>query len=160
MTQKFIGITLPIRLGNTGMFEQSIDTITQTRSNFRNLILTKKGERLVQTTFGCDIWRILFEPMTEDTLESARFSVEQAVDDWLPFIELIDFDISSDENRAKISIRCLYRFRNNPNVTDEVVVNMAGTPNGPPVPYGLEGDLFEKKKTVREYRKTSREVRR
>lgn len=122
MAQKFIGVTLPIRLGQTGMFDQSTTVIQQVRSNFKNLILTKKGERVGQPDLGCDLWKILFEPLTDETLENARLAVAEAVDRWLPFIELTDFQITKTDDDNIISITCLYRFRNNPNVTDQITV--------------------------------------
>jgi phage baseplate assembly protein W len=130
MAQKFIGVTLPVRMGQTGMFDQSISVIDQVRSNFKNLILTKKGERVGQPQLGCDLWKILFEQLTEETLENARLAVADAVDRWLPFIELTDFQITKTDDDNIISIRCLYRFRNNPNVTDQITVaaTLFGTP--------------------------------
>lgn len=122
MAQKFIGVTLPIRLGQTGMFDQSTTVIQQVRSNFKNLILTKKGERVGQPELGCDLWKILFEPMTEDTLENARLAVADAVDRWIPFIELTDFQITKTDDENIINIKCTYRFRNNRNVTDQVSI--------------------------------------
>ena len=50
-----IGITLPIQIGNMGYFQQSFDTLVQVKSNFINLILTRKGERVHQPEFGCGI---------------------------------------------------------------------------------------------------------
>ena len=120
MAQKFIGVTLPLRLGQTGMFEQSTSVIQQVRSNFKNLILTKKGERLGHPDLGCDLWKILFEPMTDDTLDRARLAVVEAVDRWLPFIELTEFQITQTDSENIINIKCTYRFRQNPNVTDQV----------------------------------------
>lgn len=122
MAQKFIGVVLPIRLGQTGMFDQSTTVIQQVRSNFKNLILTKKKERVGQPELGCDLWKILFEPLTDETLENARLAVAEAVDRWLPFIELTDFQITKTDDDNIISITCLYRFRNNPNVTDQITV--------------------------------------
>lgn len=122
MAQKFIGITLPVRLGQTGMFDQSTTVIQQVRSNFKNLILTKKGERIGQPELGCDLWKILFEPLTDETLENARLAVADAVDRWMPFIELVNFQINTTNDEQLISIQCLYRFRNNPNVTDQVSI--------------------------------------
>lgn len=122
MAQKFIGITLPVRLGPTGMFDQSTEVIQQVRSNFKNLILTKKKERVGQPELGCDIWKILFEPLNDETLEKARLAVAEAVDRWLPFIELTDFQITKTDDNNIINIKCLYRFRNNPNVTDQITI--------------------------------------
>ena len=124
MAQKFIGVTLPARLGQTGMFEQSTTFIQQTRSNFKNLILTKKGERVNQPTFGCDLWKIMFEQITEETIDNARLVVVEAIDTWLPFIELVDFQLKQTAEENLLYISCLYRFRSNPNVTDQALVRV------------------------------------
>lgn len=123
MAQKFIGVTLPVRLGQTGMFEQSVDAMQQVRSNFKNLILTKKGERVMEPELGCDLWRVLFEPMNDDTFETARLAVVNAVDRWLPFIELINFKITKTDDENILNITCLYRFKSNPNVVDQISIS-------------------------------------
>ena len=123
MAQKFIGVTLPVRLGKTGMFEQSTTIIEQVRSNFKNLILTKKGERIGQPELGCDLWKVLFDPMENNILERARATVVEAVDRWLPFIQLIDFQITKTDVENTLEIKCLYQFRSNPNVTDLVSIS-------------------------------------
>ena len=130
MAQKFIGVTLPIRMGQTGMFEQSTSLLVQVRSNFKNLILTKKGERLGQPDLGCDLRTILFDPTTDDILDRCRAAVADAVDRWLPYLELTDFNITKSDDENKIMIQCSYRFRNNPNVTDSV--NILTTALGAP----------------------------
>lgn len=123
MAQKFIGVTLPIRMGQTGMFEQSTTVIQQVRSNFKNLILTKKGERVGQADLGCDLWRVLFDPMDDNILEAARVAVVNAVNRWLPFLELVTLTATKDDAGNIININCVYRFKNNPNVLDQVSVS-------------------------------------
>lgn len=122
---KGIGITLPLKLGNTGYFEQSFDTLTQVKSNFINLILTRRGERVHQPEFGCRIHEVLFEPLTDETIEIARLSVVQAVEQWMPFLELVQFKIEAsveqiDNNRIRLYVG--YRLRNNPNIQDSIVL--------------------------------------
>jgi phage baseplate assembly protein W len=126
MPQQYIGITLPIRKGNTGMFEQSTTLFQQIKSNFKNLILTTKGERIMQPEFGTDLRKILFENITEDTLENARLTVIEAVEYWMPFLELTNFEIQSpvNNNPNRIDISVSYRFRANPNVTDAITVTI------------------------------------
>jgi len=130
MALNFIGVTLPIRKGQTGMFEQSTETVQQIRSNFKNLLLTKKGERLYQPELGCDLWRVLFEPMTPDTAETARLSVTDAVDRWLPFLEVVELNITATVEDKIIGITCTYRYRSNPNVFD--TITFTGTELGLP----------------------------
>ena len=64
-----IGITLPIQKGNGGYFAQSYQTSEQVKSNIKNLILTRKGERLMHPNFGTDLYNTLFNQNTDD-LES------------------------------------------------------------------------------------------
>lgn len=126
MAQQYIGITLPITNGNTGMFAQSTTVFQQVKSNFKNLILTKKGERLMQPEFGTDLHRILFENITENTLENARLTVVEAVERWMPFLELQQFEVKNpvNGNPHRIDLSVTYRFRNNPNVTDSITVSI------------------------------------
>ena len=155
MSQKFIGITLPVRMGQTGMFEQSITVIQQVRSNFKNLILTKKGERVGQPEFGCDLWKVLFSQMTDDILDNARLAVADAVDRWMPFIQLTDFQVTRQDQENMLSIRCTYRFRNNPTVIDQVSI-LTTTVGTPTVEFlnGTEADALNAQ--IREARRIRR----
>lgn len=124
MGQKFVGIAYPIRRGQTGMFSQTVNIREQTKYNFENLIRTKKGERLAHPTLGCDVWKtVLFEQITQETLEKARLAVIQAVNTWLPYLELTDFRVLKSENESTVTLRCTYRFRNNPGVQDTVEIS-------------------------------------
>lgn len=155
LRQKFIGVVLPFRLGNNGMFDQSTTLIEQTRSNFKNLILTKKGERISQPQLGCDLWKIaLFSQLTPEVIEGARISVIDAVTRWLPYLELLDFQIQQLNNSNTLSIKCLYRFRNNPNVTDSVTIQL----NGSSVNVTLN-DALTKDEYTQAYGITTRTVR-
>ena len=120
-----IGITLPLQLGNTGYFEQSFDTLTQVKSNFINLILTRKGERVHQPEFGCGIHDYLFEQLTPENIESARLSVIEAVDTWMPFLELIKFELlagPTEIDNNKLQLYVGYRLRRNPNIRDTIIL--------------------------------------
>lgn len=120
-----IGVTLPLKLGNTGYFEQSFDTLTQVKSNFINLILTRKGERVHQPEFGCGIHDYLFEQLTPENIEGARLSVVDAVELWMPFLELVQFELNAsateiDNNTLRLYVG--YRLKRNPNIRDAIIL--------------------------------------
>jgi phage baseplate assembly protein W len=120
-----IGITLPLQLGNTGYFEQSFDTLTQVKSNFINLILTRRGERVHQPEFGCCIHNYLFEQLTPENIEAAQECVTSAVEQWMPFLELVQFTLNAtpteiDQNRLQLYVG--YRLRRNPNIRDSIIL--------------------------------------
>ena len=103
----FVGITLPLKPGRTGHFQQSKTLREQAYSNLKNLILTAKGERLGQPTFGCDVQTIIFEPITENTADSIEESVRDAVSNWLPYITIQNVFVTfegQDNNRIRLQI--------------------------------------------------------
>lgn len=126
MAQQYIGVTLPIRRGNNGMFEQSTTLLQQVRSNLKNLVLTTKGERVMQPEFGTDLRRILFEQITEDTFDNIRLTITEAVERWMPFLDVREVEPTVDDpaNIHRVNVKISYRFRNNPNVTDSITVSV------------------------------------
>jgi phage baseplate assembly protein W len=125
-----IGITLPIRRGNSGYFEASTDILPQVKSNFKNLIMTRLGERVAQPEFGCRIWEYIFEQWEPETVQGVRDSVIEAVDRWMPYLELLQVDIQSgNDNLAKdrhtINLYVRYRIRENADLEDEIVIPVA-----------------------------------
>ena len=105
-----VGITLPIQRGEDGYFRQSFKTFDQVRSNLKNLLLTKRGERILQPDFGSGLHDLLFNPATEKFEEDLENTINDAVAQWLPYIivEDINIDISkemTDNNQAKVSLK-------------------------------------------------------
>jgi phage baseplate assembly protein W len=113
-TQEFdsyaYGITLPIKRGNTGYFEQAFTSFEQAKANLKNLLLTAKGERVMQPEFGTGLQSLLFEPM-DDTFESQLQDViTQTVSYWLPYINIEQIDVEmtdamKDNNTAHMTIQ-------------------------------------------------------
>ena len=105
-----VGITLPIQRGEEGYFRQSFKTFDQVRSNLKNLLLTKRGERIFQPDFGSGLHDLLFNPATEKFEEDLETTINDAVAKWLPYVvvEDINIDISkemTDNNQAKVSLK-------------------------------------------------------
>ena len=105
-----VGITLPIQRGSDGYFAQSFKTFDQIRSNLKNLLLTKRGERILQPDFGSGLHDLLFNPATEKFEEDLENTINDAVAQWLPYVivEDINIDISkeqTDNNQAKVSLK-------------------------------------------------------
>ena len=111
----FVGVKLPFRFGNTGFFNQSKTVKEQAFSNLKNLILTIKGERVGQPEFGCDVHRIVFEPITETTGESVESAVRDAVSTWLPYITVHNVYVSIDDQDTN---KILLSFEYSVNVED------------------------------------------
>lgn len=121
----FLGSTLPLQRGNRGYFQTTVDPLENEKSKFINLILTKKGERVSNPNFGCDLWRLLFEQKNEDTQDLAKQYVIDAVNLFMPYLVLQDIQITNVDtflNDNFITLYVKYGFTNNPLASDSVLL--------------------------------------
>jgi phage baseplate assembly protein W len=125
---KVLGIGINKSSNSNGVFSTNYTTLTQAKDNLKNLILTKKGERLMNPEFGCDVWLVLFEQMDGATIESRiETSIVDAVDTWLPYISLTSIVFDYDDNDIdtnRISLDIQFALASNPNLTESVQINI------------------------------------
>jgi len=101
-----IGVDLPMMAGAGAAFKLNYTTLDQAVANAKNLLLTNKGERIMQPEFGCDLRNFLFENITEQTLIDIENSIRSSFEYWLPYIFINDLQVvpSEDNNRINISL--------------------------------------------------------
>jgi phage baseplate assembly protein W len=125
---KVLGIGINKSSNQGGMFTVNYTTLTQAKDNIINLLMTKKGERVSQPEFGCDIWKVLFEPIVDgDIDDKIEISIIDSVSKWLPYITvdeiIVDYDdIDKDNNRIDVEIN--FSLTSNPNLRETVKVNI------------------------------------
>jgi phage baseplate assembly protein W len=119
---KVLGIGINTSSNSNGIFAVNYTTLSQAKSNLQNLILTKKGERLQNPNFGCDIHNLLFEQINEETIGTKiESSILDAVETWLPYlnIEQIVFDYDdNDIDTNKISVDVKFSLKSNTTMTE------------------------------------------
>jgi phage baseplate assembly protein W len=125
---KILGIGINRVSDSNGIFPVSYTTLSQAKDNLKNLILTKKGERVQQPEFGCDIWLLVFEQIDGENLENRiESSILDAVQSWIPNINInqiiFDYDNNDiDNNRIGLDIK--FSLISNPNLTETIQVNV------------------------------------
>ena len=123
-----IGLKLPFTRGRSGLFPQSETTLEQAGSNIKNLLLTAKGERVMQPDFGSRLRDLLFEQYTEDLEERVREEIQQAMSTWLPYIVISQVDVIQDEtnpNQTKVDLDFSLNYE--PNRFDSITLNFDAT---------------------------------
>lgn len=117
-----IGLTLPLKKGSNGYFQQSFDLLTQVKSNIANLLLTKKGERIMYPTFGCGIHQYLFSPMTDDNLSNIKGTINEAINIWLPYVKTESIHLTPNYDYNKLKIDIVFSIKNNITLSDTVTI--------------------------------------
>jgi phage baseplate assembly protein W len=73
-------------------------TIDQTIDNLKNLLLTRKGERVHKVNFGTPLLDILFEPNVSSLKQEIEIAVTDEISFWLPNVTIEQFDIVTAED--------------------------------------------------------------
>jgi hypothetical protein len=103
-----IGVSLPFNA--PGVFNKTYSTKDQIKSNLINLLLTDKGERIMNPEFGADVRRSLFENITTPNLDLLRFKIIDAINIFIPEIVLGNIEILPDPDANTLSITINYRL--------------------------------------------------
>jgi len=123
-----IGLKLPFTRDRAGLFGTTENTLEQAGYNIKNLLLTAKGERVMQPDFGSRLRELLFEQYTEDLTERIREEIGEAMSTWLPYINIAKVDIIQDEtnsNQTKIDLDFSLNYE--PNRFESITLNFDAT---------------------------------
>ena len=123
-----IPLGIKATFGGTGIFTANYTSTQQARDNFRNLLLTRKGERLYHPEFGCDLLNILFQPMTDYLISDINNIIRSAVSYWLPYltIENLDIKINSSEIIPNHTVKITIQFSVFGSIETNTIVIFAG----------------------------------
>lgn len=119
-----IGVTLPFRISQQGFFRTSSTLLEQTKSNLKNLLLTVKGERVGQPTFGCNIFNVLFENYDADLDNKIIESIRDSVATWLPHVILNNIIVNTSEDTNEVFISIMFSLQTDPSATESISLNL------------------------------------
>ena len=77
------------------------------KQNFKHLLFTVPGERVMDINFGVGLKRYLFENLNSEIIGNIKAAIYSQAEIYLPFINITNIDISQGKenlNRLNISI--------------------------------------------------------
>ena len=75
----FIGLELPLDVSSEGVFKRTKTALEQAKSNIKNLLLTNKGERLGNPTFGTNLLSLAFSQENTDLESRVEEEIRAAI---------------------------------------------------------------------------------
>lgn len=109
-----IGIATPIResQGNSSLFFMNTTLTAQIRDNFRNMLSTNHGERLMLGDFGANLKPLAYELGSDAADTQAVARITKTTNKYMPYISLSTFeslrDVSPDGSLTKIGVRVTF----------------------------------------------------
>jgi phage baseplate assembly protein W len=104
-----VGISIPFNGG--GVFNSTLSTQAQIKSNLINLLLTSKGERPFNPQFGSNFKKLLFEPLTDILTESIKENILISINTYIPEITVTGMDIVPNSESNSISAMVSYKLK-------------------------------------------------
>jgi len=84
----FYGLNYPsVYLSGKGYFHKTTG-IQLIKNNLKQLISTKKGERVMLPGYGLALQKYLFQPLDKDLVESIREEIVVQVERWFPYVTI------------------------------------------------------------------------
>ena len=75
-----------------------------------NLLMTNKGERLMNPNYGSDIRRYLFEPLDYGTAQQIIGNIEFTISKWEPRIQILNLDAIPNYNDNGFDVEMTYEI--------------------------------------------------
>ena len=114
----YIGLELPLTHTQEGYFKRTKTALEQAKSNIRNLLLTNKGERLGNPTFGTNLLSLVFTQENTDLEARVEEEIRGSMAEFLPFINIVSIETNFSEENMSTAIVNL-RFTLNVDTTSE-----------------------------------------
>ena len=98
MAEKFINISFPLRDDPKGKFLHMNDISEDAiKADIVHLLLTNKGERLYQPSFGANLRRYIFEPNQSKVHADIKTEIQTAISDFIPNLQVDSIELVKGE---------------------------------------------------------------
>lgn len=104
VARKAVGFGFP--LNGPAVFVPTYTTREQTKANLINYLLTNRGERVFNPTFGADLRNLVFENIVDVTSDELQERIQNDISTYFPqvVVEEIKFDNIPDSNTINFTL--------------------------------------------------------
>ncbi|MBL96834.1 MAG: hypothetical protein CMF52_03375 [Legionellales bacterium] len=102
-----LAVKLPITKDSINGYTMIDDFTTLVKQNLKMLVLTSKGERIMEPEFGVGIKDFLFENFNNMTFKKIDTSIRKQVEMFMPAVSILDISFAGsevDKNLLGVSI--------------------------------------------------------
>ena len=118
--RKAVGVALPFQ--GRAVFNSTYTTKDATKANLINFFLTAQYERVFNVNFGAGLRNLLFEQITEDSLQTIKGTIQRGLEVYFPQVITNSMQLTASPDSNTVSFELKYSVRET-NITDELVIN-------------------------------------
>ena len=125
-----LSVSLPLTYDNEDGPYRLNKTLKQVvKQNFKNLILTSPGERVMLPTFGAGVRRLLFEPLTSETFSKVSQRISSQVTKFMSYLKIENISFvtpDQDSSLSPNSVRLIIKYNIGPiNDNDTLIITQS-----------------------------------
>jgi len=118
--RKAVGVALPFQ--GRAVFNSTYTTKDATKANLVNFFLTAQYERVFNINFGAGLRNLLFEQITQESLQNIQATIERGLEAFFPQVIVNSMQLTPFPDSNTVSFELKYSVRET-NITDELVIN-------------------------------------
>tara|TARA_Y100001938_G_C8093146_1_gene436344 strand:- start:2420 stop:2821 length:402 start_codon:yes stop_codon:yes gene_type:complete len=127
ISKNFLTPRLPLAESGELEYEHIGEYRDLIRQNFKNLILTIPGERMMDPDFGVGIQRYLFETSIPMASSEIKSQVSLKLSKYMPFVRLDNVLVEAGEEEASLVVRIFYGV---PTLAIDEYINLSFSSDG------------------------------
>jgi len=118
--RKAVGVAIPF--SGKAVFNSTYETKEAIKSNLINYLLTGKGERYFNPSFGSGLRNELFNNINRENLSTLEFKVKLDLENYFPTLEVIDLSVNAEPDNSIITLTLRFRLTDTL-IEDEILIN-------------------------------------
>jgi len=126
-SKNFLTPQLPLAESGELEYEHIGEYRSLIKQNFKNLILTIPGERMMDPDFGVGIQKFLFEQSIGEATSGINSRVGLQLGQYMPFVKLNNLLVEEGEEEATLRVRIFYSV---PTLAISEYINLSFGANG------------------------------
>jgi phage baseplate assembly protein W len=105
------GFSWPMEVDHTGSIRLTT-SVEDIERSMRIILMTAPGERVMRPRFGCEIWDLVFEPVTQGLFGLIANAVFEALGQWEPRVEVDTVTpVEDPDDSSLVQVNVSYRMR-------------------------------------------------
>lgn len=115
-----VGVDIPF--SGKGVFNQTFQTVDAIKANLINYLLTGKGERYFNPSFGSGLRNLLFSNIGKETLTNVEVSIKGALKTYFPQLNILNLSLLDRTDENIIQLKLNFSIAGT-KIEDELLIN-------------------------------------
>mgnify|MGYP006074333531 CR=1 FL=1 len=116
-----VGVSIPFSAG--AVFNKTYETKDAIKANLINYFLTNKGQRYLNPNFGSNLRSLLFENITNDSLDDIKEIIAEDLKNYFPKVSPSNLEVTGEPDRNAVRFYMKYRIIDS-NIEDQLALDI------------------------------------